>query len=223
MAWHTRVLLVSPSTVQRRLDQLAGHFPRLPNLWQLELGALRMWHRAMFRSETIGTCTAHPVRSTWRARLLLFRPLRFPFLLAERAIAPWDMTGLWSSPERVIRHLLGAHHDSTQFVYDLQMLVAHPGALEDLRRRLDAVVDGRDPRAEWLRDLCVYERYHEDLSEGLDRFLAGEAELLPQDALDPDISFRAYLSWCADQPPTPRATWEAWRAGRFELQRGLGA
>lgn len=221
MSWHAHLLLVSPSLVQARLEQLSGHFDRLPNLWQLELGALRMWHRAMFRSETIGMCTEHPVRSTWRARLLLFRPFRFPFLLAERTIAPWDMTGLWSSPERVIRHLLGAHHDGTQFVYDLQMLEPHPGALEDLKQRLDAIVEGRDPRAEWLRDLCVYENYHRDLSQGLERYLAGEVELQPSDALDPDISFRAYLDWCARQPATPEATWQAWRAGRFQLERGL--
>ena len=221
MPWHAYLLLVSPRTVEERLAQLEGHFERLPSLWQLELGALRMWHRTMFRSETIGVCTAHPVRPTWRARLLMLRPLRFPFLLIERAIAPWDMTGLWSSPERVIRHLLGAHHDQTQFVYDLQMLQAHPGALEELGHRLAAVVEGRDPRGEWLRDLCVYKRYHEDLAEGLARFLAGEVELEPEDALDPDISFRAYLRWCADQPPSPEATWRAWRAGRFELERGL--
>ena len=221
MSWHQRLLLVSPRRVQERLDQLHGRVHPLPNLWQLELGALRMWHRAMFRSETIGTCTDYAVRSTWRARLLQFRPLRFPFLLAEKAIAPWDMTGLWSSRERVIRHLLGAHHDGHQFIYDLQMLEPHPGALQELAERLDAVLEGRDPRAEWLRDLCVYERYHEDLAQGLRRFLEGERELSAEDARDPDISFYAYLAWCAAQPTTPEATWRALRAGRFQLEQGL--
>jgi len=121
----------------------------------------------------------------------------------------------------VIRHLLGAHHDGNQFVYDLQMLQAHPGALDDLRRRLDAVVSGADRRAGWLRDLCVYERYHEDLQAGLARYLAGEVELAEGDGDDPDVSFLAYLRWCARQPPTPAATWAAWRAGVFDLERGL--
>jgi hypothetical protein len=33
----------------------------------------------------------------------------------------------------VIRHLLGAHHDANQFVYDLELL-AHHGRLDELRR-----------------------------------------------------------------------------------------
>ncbi len=203
MSLHALLLLVWPPTVQARLVQLerAGH--RSPTLWQIELGVLRMWHRAMFRSETIGQCTAHPVRSTWRARLLAWRPLRFPFLMAERAIAPWDMSGLLSGRERIIRHLLAAHHDGLQFLYDLQMLQIHPGAMDELQRRLEAVLDGSDPRAEWLRDLCVYQGYHEDLHTGLLAFRAGT---LPDDP-DPDVSFDAYLRWCAAQPATPGRSW----------------
>ena len=208
MSWHERVLLLRPHVVAARLDAVrrAGLVPRTPNVWQIELGVLRMWHRTVFRPDTIGTCTEFPVRSTLRARVLRARPLRFPFLLAERAIAPWDMSGLLSGPDRLICHLLGAHHDHTQFVYDLQLLSVHPGALEELRDRVEAVVSGRDPRAEWLRDLCVYEHYHEGLQEGLEQFLAGADELNPADASDPDTSFLAYLRWCASLPETPEAT-----------------
>jgi len=224
--WHAWLLLLAPGRVQHGLQRVreTALVSGVPNLWQIELGVLRMWHRALFRSESIGTCEAFPVRSTWRARLLAFRPLRFPFLLAERAVAPWDMSGFLSSPERVIRHLLGAHHDEHQFIYDLQMLTLYPGALEELRRRLTAVVEQDTPRSRWLRDLTVHEQYHESLMAGLTRFMAGtsgEMELGEGDGEDPDISFRAYLAWCARQPASPAETWAAWRRGAFGLHHGL--
>jgi len=180
-----------------------------PNLWQLGLGVLRMWHRVLFRSETIGTCSS-PVRRTWRARLLENRSLRFPFLLAEGAIAPLDFTGLGSTRERIIRHLLGAHHDGDQFVYDLEMLACHEDGLTELSRAIDELVARDSARSRWLRDLTVFEGYHESLKAAVDRALARGVEVPPAAAADPDISFRAYLSWCARQPPTPRATLSAW-------------
>ena len=145
MSWHQRLLLVYPERVRQRLDALHALGVRpIPNLWQLELGVARMWHRTLFRADTIGTCTAHGVRPTLRARLMKRRALRFPFLVKERAIAPWDMSGLAQDADRMIGHLLTAHHDATQFVYDLQILRATPGALERLRTRLDGL-RRRDP------------------------------------------------------------------------------
>ncbi len=213
MSWHAWLLLGWPPAVGRSLSRVDPL--RAPTLWQVELGVLRMWHRVLFRPETIGTCTAHPVRGTWRARLLQWRPLRFPFLLWERAVAPWDMSGLVSGRERVLRHLLAAHHDADQFLYDLEMLDLHPGAIDELGARVRAVLDGTDPRGRWLRDLCVYERYHEDLWAGLQSHRAGTRR-----SDDPDISFLAYLAWCAAQPATPAATWRAWREGRWRLADG---
>ena len=191
MSW---LVLLHPPTIAARLDQVRDAGLPTPTLAQVQRGVVRMWHRLVFRSETIGTCTEHAVRDTWRARLLQFRPLRFPFLMAERAVAPWDMSGLLSGRERILRHLLGAHHDQDQFLYDLEMLAVHPGALDELEVRARAVVGGQDPRADWLRDLCVYDRYHECLLDGIAAYRRGE---LTSD--DPDISFRAYLSWCVAQ------------------------
>ena len=214
-SWHARLLLLAPRRVQATLDAAAERGWPEPSLWQLEVGALRMWHRTVFRSATIGTCTAHAVRDTRRARALQWRPLRFPFLLAEHAVAPWDMSGLFSTPERLTRHLLGAHHDAHQFIYDVQVLSLTPGAVEGLHERVRAVVNGTDPHSEWLRDLCVYEGYHEMLLDGVEAFLAGAVELSPADAEDADTSFIAYLDWCSRQPATPRETWRAWRTGTF--------
>src|SRR5262245_55908049 len=101
--WYVRLILVQPERVARGLERVrAAHVvDDAPNLWQLSLGVLRMWHRVLFRSETVGTSPGGRVRDTWRARLLENRALRFPFLVAERAIAPLDFTGLASSRERI--------------------------------------------------------------------------------------------------------------------------
>ncbi|UJR86969.1 hypothetical protein [Sandaracinus amylolyticus] len=219
-------LMIAPRPIAAALDRVArsGLHSRTPNLWQIQLGVLRMQHRVLFRSETIGTCATHPVRATWRARLLQWRPLRFPFLVRERAIAPLDHSGLASSPERVLRHLLGAHHDGWQLVYDLELLAAaHPGWLERVRDAAREVVEGRDPRAPWLRDLCVFEGYHEQLLDAVERAIAGELELDAGTADDPDITFRAYLAWCARQPETPSETLSLWASGRYSIAHGVHA
>ena len=218
----SRLVLIDAAGVDRALARLAetGAYPAVPNVWQITLGVLRMWHRMVYRSGTVGTST-RPVRPTLRARLFAPRPLRFPFLLAEGAVAPLDFSGLLSSRERVIRHLLGAHHDERQFAYDLEMLQHDPGALQELAARVREINHGRSPRAAYLRDLTVFEGYHDDLELAVERALKGDFGLSPAEARDPAISFAAYLAWCARQPDTPAATLRALRAGRFGLAEGL--
>lgn len=171
--------------------------PRTPTRAQIDRGVLRMLHRLVFRSGTVGTCKAGTVRRTWRARLLQWRILRLPFLVRERAIAPFDLSGLASPPDRIIRHLLAAHHDGVQFAYDLELLALYPGRLEELRDEVKKVIDGDDARARWLRDLTVFEGYHEALLDAVERTLRGERLLTPAQAADPDLSLYAYLAWCA--------------------------
>lgn len=214
-------LLVDPRAVAASLDRVraAGLVPDVPNLWQVSLGVARMVHRLLFRPDSVGLSTDAPARTSLRARLLRVRPLRFPFLLAAGAVTPLDLSGLASPRDRVMAHLLGAHHDRRQFVYDLQILAAHPGALEELLARARAVASGDDPRAAWLKDLVVYEGYHERLVAAVRAALDGEHGLTPEEAADPDVSFLAYLRWCAAQPASPAATWRALRAGEFALDR----
>ncbi|MBM4358670.1 MAG: hypothetical protein FJ096_11240 [Deltaproteobacteria bacterium] len=217
-----RLLLVDPRAIDARLDRLreSRSLEDVPNAWQLTLGIARMWHRVVFRSDTIGTCRSHPVRRSLRARALAFRPLRFPFLLRERAIAPLDFSGLLSDRERVIRHLLGAHHDANQFAYDLEMLAHEPGALEELHLRVKGVLEDDSPRTRFLRDLVVYEGYHEHLERAVARAIAGDFGLTEDERHDPDISFGAYLGWCARQPKTPESTWRAFLSGRYDVAEG---
>jgi hypothetical protein len=120
----------------------------------------------------------------------------------------------------MVRHVLAAHHDGHQFVYDLQILACHPGALERVRDEARAVVQGSHARAEWLRDLVVYEGYHEHLLRGVERAIDGSFELSPQEADDPDVSFFGYLRWCAAQPATIADSLAAWRRGTLRFSGG---
>lgn len=228
---HARLILLWPDLVQARLAAIAasGHVPKTPNLWQIELGVMRMWHRVVFRPNSIGVAATNPVQPGWRARLLAPRPLRFPFVLAAGSVRPWDLSGLVSNPAQLRRHMLGTHHDGLQFVYDLQMLVIHPGELEQLVAEARAVVEGSHPQAQWLRSLCVYQGYHEQLlavcEQALTEHQRGERHfgLNDRDKQDPDLCFYAYLDWCAAQPATPRATWQAIVADQFSFgRRGFG-
>lgn len=219
LPWHAYALLLQPKRIRRHLQliEAAGALERTPNLWQLSLGVLRMWHRILFRSETIGTCTQHAVRDNWRARLLAWRPLRFPFLLAARAVHPLDLTGLASTPDDLINHLIGAHHDKNQFIFDLEILACYPGELERLQGIVHELTSRDDRRSRWLRDLAVFESYHENLRDAVDAVVARGIELSEADAADPDLSFRGYMAWCAAQPATPEETIAAWRRGEFRL------
>jgi len=219
--WYVRSILIRPATIRAHLARVCATFalPR-PNDWQLCLGVLRLWHRVLFRTETVGTSRGGAVRPTWRARLLAWRAIRLPFLLAEGAVVPLDFTGLGSPPERLIRHLLGAHHDANQFVYDLEVLAGH-GELEQLRSAAIAVVERDDPRSRWLRDLAVFDGYHEALVAAVDHAIVAGPAMTDDEARDPDVSLRAYIQWCAEQPPTPSATLAAWRAGAFRFDSSL--
>lgn len=216
---YSYLLLIDPARVLANLDRVAaaGVIERRPNLWQLCLGSLRMWHRLIFRPDTIGNSTVRPPRRTLRARLLAHRAIRLPALLVERAVAPWDFTGLFSSPDRTIRHLLGASHDRDEFIFDFQILAGHPGRLDEVVDKARRVVENDTARSRWLRDLVVFDGYHEALLEAAESATRSELELTAAEAADPDHSLTGLLHWCADAPETPHATWLAWRAGTFRL------
>lgn len=222
--FYIRLLLGNPDRIFAHLDSMRRHgiVDAAPNPWQLCLGVLRLWHRNVFHTETVGTSPGGRVRPTWRARLLANRAIRLPFLLAERAVAPLDFTGLRNPPERVIRHLLGAHHDGNQFVYDLEILAGH-GKLEQLRDAVAEVIAQDTPRTRWLRDLTVFEGYHESLAAAVARAIVAGPVMTDAEARDPDLSFRGYLAWCERQPATPAETIAAWRAGRFAFDSKLEA
>lgn len=210
-------LLWRPNLVARRLDQLAARGVDVPNLWQLWLGSLYMAHRVATRPETIGVSETDRVRQTARARLLRIRPLRAPFLLGRR-VNPLDTSGLGSSPAHLARHVLGAYHPGGNATYDLQILgLEGRGALEALRTDVAAVVDGTHPNAAFLRDLVVYEGYHEALLARLDGWLASTGEPADLDHAHADTTLTGFLAWCRRQPATPRATLRAALRGGLDF------
>lgn len=210
---------VQEDAIGRALETLRARqlVPLVPTRFQLLLGVARMQYRLLFRSETVGTSRTRAARRTLRARLFSWRAIRLPFLILEGAVAPLDLSGLASSRERILRHLLAAHHDADEMAYDLELLALHEGALAELERRARDVVTGRDPRAPWLRDLTVFDGYHEALLVMTERALAWEPILAPDRARDPDVSFFGYLAWCAAQPLTAREAIAAWRRGALQL------
>ncbi len=200
-------MLIDRSKAIDTLTRIA-HFPALPqpNLWQVRLGTLKMIHRVLFNSSTIGLCTTDVPRRNLRARLLSNRLIRFPFLVKEQAITPLDLTGFCSSPETIINHLLTAHHDGVQFIYDFQLLELYDGALEQLHRRVSHIVENSNARARWLRDLTVFENYHESLLNASAQYISGQFSLAHKDTNNPDISFHAFLSWLTSLPDSPKST-----------------
>ena len=100
--------------------------------------------------------------------------------------------------------------------YDLELLGFY-GKLDELRANVRALIEQDDARARWLRDLTVFDGYHESLLEAVERALATGATMSNEEARDPDISLRAYLQWCSAQPATPQETFRAWRQGTFRF------
>ena len=221
--WYLYPILLRPTQIDANLARVraAGIVEQVPNLWQIALGVGRMWHRIVLRPESIGLAEHANVRATWRARLFAFRAIRFPFVLWEGSVVPGDLSGLGSTPERLMTHILGTYHDGVQFAYDYQVLEAYPGAPEALMAHARAVVNDPDTRrSRWVRDLAVFDGYHERLISWLEHALEKGPELTQEESEDPDISFHAYLNWCAAQPPTPALTWQAIRHGRFRFPQG---
>jgi hypothetical protein len=212
-----RVVLRDPALIQHNLAALhrAGLIDEIPTLFQVSMGVVNMVHRMIFRSETVGVAKNDRVRNTWRARLMSKRPLRFPFLLREGVIHPLEVTGLATSNRELREHVLGAFHPDEQALYDLALLKAHPGELEQLRDDLAAVVDGSHPRASWLADLCVYEGYHARVLSQVERALGGD---LTADAeVAADTTLRAFVAFLCTQPRTPEDAWVALREGTLQI------
>jgi len=202
-----RFILRNPGRVQYHLEELskAGRIDAVPTLWQTSLGVFYMVHRLLFRPETVGLGDA-PVRNTWGARLFTYRPIRFPFLMALKAIDPIDLTGLSGSVERKLSHLVGAYHQGDHALYDLECLSWNEPALRKLRADLSTILEEKTFRSKFLLDLCVYEGYHANLLRLVDKALGGDFEAPFHEASDPDANLRAFLGWCAAAPETPEAT-----------------
>ena len=220
--WLVRFVLRNPERVEWYLERLyeRGRIDARPNLWQVTLGVAYMLHRMVFRPATIGLDDA-PVRQTWRAKMWQYRPLRFPFLLWQKAIDPIDLTGLSGSTERKHSHLVGAYHPGDNALYDLECLSCDAEAIEKLRKDVVEIIKGQTARARFLQDLAVYEGYHPRLLFLIDRAMAGDFAPAPGKEDHPDTTLRGFLHWCAAQPDSPDATIQALLQGTLHFEPRL--
>lgn len=216
--WFVRFVLRNPERVEWHLERLyeSGRIETKPNLWQVTMGVFYMLHRMAFRPATIGLDTS-PVRRTLRARLWHYRPFRFPFLLWQKAIDPIDLTGLSGSMERKHSHLVGAYHPGDNALYDLECMMVEPDAVRRLREDVETIIERKTIRSEFLKDLVVYEGYHERLLQLIDRALAGDFAPAVGKENHPDTTVRGFLHWCAAQPKTPEETFAAWTRGELHF------
>ncbi len=175
-----------------------GSSPRCRRPFRSTRGAVHAGAGA--QPSRVGGGGAYPNAQHRRARWLALRPVRFPGLVAERVIAPWDLTGFGSSPAFLRRHLLGAYHPHERAIYDLALLSVLPGVLESLRDEVAEIVAGRHPRAECLADLCVFEGYRANLLVLLDQALAGDFDM--HDPIPTDTTLFDFVGWMCEQPAT---------------------
>jgi len=210
------LLLPRPDRTRRNLEALhaAGQIDEIPTLFQVFMGVLYMRYRIVFRSDTVGVDSV-PQRETVRAARMAWRVFRAPFLLWERVIAPFDMTGFAATPDFLVRHLVGAYHPGENATYDLSLLAGHPGYLEKAHERVKDVV--ADPE-HWYRDLVVYEGYHDRLLKLVERALEGDFSLSDSEAIASDASLRGYVRWCCSQPASFAQAVGALRRGEISLR-----
>ena len=219
-SWLIRFVLRNPERVEWHLDRLyeLRRIDAKPNLWQVTMGVAYMLHRMTFRPETIGVDDDSPVRDTWRARLLHHRAFRFPFLVWNKAIYPLDLTGLSGTMQEKHLHLVGAYHPGDNALYDLECMACDPASLVKLRADVVEILGTPSARARFLKDLTVYQGYHERLLHLIDRAMAGDFAPAPGKEDHPDTTLRGFLRWCAAQPETPEATFNAALQGRLNFR-----
>lgn len=217
-AWLVGFVLRNPERVEWYLERLYEHgrIDAKPNLWQVTMGVAYMVHRMVLRPATIGLDES-PVRNTWRAQMWQYRPLRFPFLLWQKAIDPIDLTGLSGSMERKHSHLVGAYHPGDNALYDLECMTCDAEALEKLRKDVVEIIKGQTARARFLQDLTVYDGYHSRLLSLIERAIAGDFAPAKGKEDHPDTTLRGFLHWCAAQPDSPEATIHALVRGKLHF------
>ncbi len=216
-----RVLLYNPELVQKNLRLLYqhGHIEAVPNSWQVSMYVLYMWYRIVFRLDTVGTHATDKVRDTWRAKLWENRVIRVPFLIMEGALnGNYDSTGLGITVDRKMKHLVGAFHPEDNYIYDLALVASYPGKMEQLRRQVIEVLENDNDRTRFLKDLVVYEDYHERLLRAIDRVSSGDWSMVdPAKENNPDTSIANFAKWCLKQPKTPAETLQALLQGKVNF------
>jgi hypothetical protein len=158
-ASHALVNYLNRRRVEDRLRTLLelGLIERIPNRTQLLFGSLDM-----FRFFIV-PCAADYYRS---------KDIRFGFHALLRVLddpaSMMDPTGLVSHPDAIIGHLLQVTHADP--VYDIQLLAAHRGGIDELEHQLEMVLAGTHPRAASIGAIVEDPTYHARLLEYVREF-----------------------------------------------------
>lgn len=158
-ASHALVNYLFHRRVEDRLRTLRelGLIEHIPNRTQMFFGSLDM-----FRFFIV-PCAADYYRS---------KDIRFGFHALLRVLddpaSMMDPTGLVSHPDAIIGHLLQVTHADP--VYDIQLLAAHEGGIDELERQLVLVLAGTHPRSESIGAIIEDPDYHVRLLEYVREF-----------------------------------------------------
>lgn len=158
-ASHALVNYLVRRRVEDRLRTLheLGLIERIPTRTQMFFGSLDM-----FRFFIV-PCAADYYRS---------KDISFGFHALLRVLddpaSMMDPTGFLSHPDAIIGHLLQVTHADP--VYDLQLLAAHAGGLDELERQLDQILAGTHPRGASIGAIVEDPSYHARLLEYVREF-----------------------------------------------------
>jgi hypothetical protein len=140
---------VIPGEARRRLERLhaLGHVEEIPTRIQRFVGAVDM-----FRFFIVPAANDYYRRrgfSFWFHQLLRF---------LDDPASMIDPTGLRAHRDAIIGHVMQVVHANP--VYDLQLLEAIPGGIDELERQVAAMVAGTHPRGESILAVCEDPDYH---------------------------------------------------------------
>lgn len=157
-----------PKRIEARLENLRtlGYYGDDPNRTQFVFGAIDM-----FRFFIV-PCAADYYRSK-DISFGLHALLRF----LDDPASMMDPTGLFSHRDAIIGHLMQVTHADP--IYDLQLLAAIPGGLEELERQVEAMIAGTHPRATSIGAIIEDPEYHQRLLEHVREFRANPAGCKP--------------------------------------------
>lgn len=138
-----------------------------------------------------------PAFDAFLERLFLFTPARF---VTQLALNPWAIvpsSGLNTPLTFLIAHILHTNHPPPA-IWDMQIIHADEGGLEELDRRLVRTMRGSGLRARVDRSLGCREGYYEHLREWIPRVRRFEYPPLPTNLQPIGENLVDYLRFAAD-------------------------
>ena len=213
--------LFRPSLVRKRLERLRalGHVDVVPTLPQLLVAA---------RDQMI-------VSATEETRIF-YRSQRIPWIfhnvrrLLSGPATMLDPMGLLSPRETIIHHVLQTFHRHP--LYDLVLLRAHPGGVEELARQVAQIQAGTHLHQRALTSLIEDGSYHARLPGEIEAFaadpqaparpipdnLVGDPQMMA--AMDQFKDMAGYVRYAIRLPVGWRAALRAWLAVAFDETLG---